>query len=131
MELNENILKNVLVKCIFALNETDKTLTVQQFEREVNLLEKDDVVQMLQDLSVLELCLVVAMKHHCDIYDNNPMNFEMVYTRYVKFANKHSSMQNVQRPVVMKAFEHIEVNVLFKYELVFSVFFFRISSSSP
>jgi len=66
------------------------------------------MVQILQDLSVLELCLIVAMKHHCDIYDNNPMNFEMIYTRYVKFANKHSSMQNVQRPVVMKAFEHIQ-----------------------
>lgn len=108
LELNENILKNILIKCVFSLSETTKTFTVSQFEKEVNLLEKDDMVLILQDLSVLELCLIISMKHHCDIYDNQPMNFEMIYTRFVKFANKHSSMQNVPRPVVMKAFEHIE-----------------------
>ncbi|CAG9763710.1 unnamed protein product [Ceutorhynchus assimilis] len=108
LELNENILKLILAKCVFALNNKNQILTVQQFEKELNLLEKDDMVKILQDLSFLELCLIVAMKHQCDIYDNNPMNFEMIFTRYVKFANKHSSMQSVQRPVVMKAFEHIE-----------------------
>ncbi|ERL92166.1 origin recognition complex subunit 4 [Dendroctonus ponderosae] len=108
LELSEQILKNVLLKCLYSLTNTDQLLTVNQFEKELESLEKDEMVQVLQDLSALEICLIVAMQHHSDIYDNSPMNFEMVYTRYVKFAHKHSSMQNVQRPVVMKAFEHIE-----------------------
>ncbi|XP_050297559.1 origin recognition complex subunit 4 [Anthonomus grandis grandis] len=108
IDLNENMLRNILVKCIFALSDTQKLFTHQHFEKELNLMERDNVVQILQDLSVLELCLIVAMKHHNEIYDNSPMNFEMIYSRYVKFANKHATMQNVQRPVVMKAFEHIE-----------------------
>lgn len=86
-------------------------MTVHQFEMELNAFENDDLTAVLQDLSALEISLIVAMKHHRDIFDLNNMNFEMIYTRYVKFVNKHLSSQNVQRPVVMKAFEHIEVSL--------------------
>ncbi|KAF7275729.1 hypothetical protein GWI33_011328 [Rhynchophorus ferrugineus] len=111
--MNINVLKNILLKCICSLSENNLVLTARIFEHELDLLESDDIVKVLKDLSVLELCLIIAMKHHSEIYDNQPMNFEMVYSRYVKFANKHASIQTVQRPVVMKAFEHIE-----KLELV-------------
>ena len=30
-------------------------------------------------LSILELCLVIAMKHLNDIYDGEPFNLQMVY----------------------------------------------------
>lgn len=50
------------------------------------------------------------MKHHYEIYDNQPMNFEMVFNRYLKFANANSNIQTVERPVVMKAFEQIQVS---------------------
>lgn len=80
---------------------------------ELTAFENDDLTTVLQDLSALEISLIVAMKHHRDIYDLNNMNFEMIYTRYVKFVNKHLSSQNVQRPVVMKAFEHIEVSLFY------------------
>lgn len=33
----------------------------------------------LTGLSVLELCLVIAMKHLNDTYDGEPFNFQMVY----------------------------------------------------
>lgn len=49
------------------------------------------------------------MKHETEIYDGEPFNFETVYNRYIKFANQNSSIQSVQRPVIMKAFEHIKV----------------------
>lgn len=31
-------------------------------------------------LSILELCLIIAMKHLTDIYQEEPFNFEMVYS---------------------------------------------------
>ena len=34
---------------------------------------------MLHGVSVLELCLVIAMKHVRQIYDDEPFNFEMVF----------------------------------------------------
>lgn len=49
------------------------------------------------------------MKHEVEIYDGEPLNFETVYNRYIKFVNQNSSIQSVQKPVIMKAFEHIKV----------------------
>nr|XP_022911978.1 origin recognition complex subunit 4-like [Onthophagus taurus] len=90
--------------------------TIKDFEDKLAEFEKDEILEMLNDVTVLELCLLIAMKHHCDIYDNQLMNFEMIYTRYVKFVNANSNIQTVQRAVVMKAFEHIQ-----NMELIVSV----------
>jgi len=49
------------------------------------------------------------MKQETEIYDGEPLSFEGIYNRYVKFANQNSSIQSVQKPVIMKAFEHIKV----------------------
>lgn len=54
---------------------------------------------------------VIAMNHETKIYDGETLNFEKVWTRYLKFANQNSSIETVQRPVVIKAFEHIKVRV--------------------
>lgn len=94
------------------MDENSK-LKIDKFQEQLNHLENDDMIQNILDLSVLELCLVIAMKHHEDIYDNKPMNFEMIVSRYLKFVNSNSNIQSVQRSVVMKAFEHIKVKVYF------------------
>lgn len=94
--------------------DENSRLNIEKFQQQLNHLENDDMIQILLGLSVLELCLVIAMKHHEDIYDNKPMNFEMIECRYLKFVNSNSNIQSVQRSVIMKAFEHIKVK-LFLY----------------
>jgi origin recognition complex subunit 4 len=74
-----------------------------------HLLFDDDKVKLMTGLSVLEICILIAIKHHCEIYDNDPFNFEMILTRYNKFAYKSSSMQNLNREVVLKGFENLKV----------------------
>jgi hypothetical protein len=49
------------------------------------------------------------MKHQTEIYEGEPLNFEMVYRRYLKFSSQNSTVQNVERPVVLKGFEHLKV----------------------
>lgn len=107
ISLNENVLKNMVISVVTKLNNENPFITCDDFEAELELFEKDDVTEQLLDLSVLEICLLISMKHHCEIYDNQPMNFEMIFTRYAKFANSSSNIQNVQRPIVMKAYEHL------------------------
>jgi hypothetical protein len=51
------------------------------------------------------------MKHETEIYDGEPFNFEKVSSRYLKFANQNSGISSVQKPVIMKAFEHIKVSL--------------------
>lgn len=102
---------------VFDLKENSH-LTVEKFENQLDLFEVDDMVQILLDLSVLELSLVIAMMHHENIYDSKPMNFEMIMSRYLKFANANSNIQSVQRPVIMKAFEHIQVKLYHIFGIV-------------
>uniref|UniRef100_A0A672JQI8 Origin recognition complex subunit 4 n=1 Tax=Salarias fasciatus TaxID=181472 RepID=A0A672JQI8_SALFA len=59
-------------------------------------------------LSILELCLLIAMKHLNDVYEGEPFNFHMVHNEFKKFLHRKSnSMYSFEQPVIMKAFEHL------------------------
>ncbi|CAL8389086.1 unnamed protein product [Boreogadus saida] len=73
------------------------------------LLSADAMTNVLHGLSILELCLVIAMKHLNDIYDGEPFNLQMVYNEFKRFLQRKSnSLYNFELPVVMKAFEHLQ-----------------------
>lgn len=91
------------------LNTKCDKLEADVFNDLVKNYTTDNKIHVLNSLSVLEICLIIAMKHHTDIYDNQPFNFEMILERYTKFVNANAMSQNVQRSVVFKAFEHIKV----------------------
>ena len=79
---------------------------------------------MLAGLSVLELCLLIAVSHLSDLTSGEPFNFEMVYggtqwskaaryrckhgfavslcTEYKKFARRAQSMEVFSQPVALK-----------------------------
>lgn len=70
----------------------------------------DAKTNMLHGLSILELCLIIAMKHLNDVYEGEPFNLQMVHNEFKKFLQRKSnhSMYNFEQPVVMKAFEHLQ-----------------------
>lgn len=78
------------------------------------LLDADDKLQLGVDISVLEVCLLIAIQHHAEIYDRDPFNFEMILTRYRKFENStQTRMESVERPIALKSFEHLHVSLGF------------------
>ncbi|BFZ06338.1 hypothetical protein BsWGS_09377 [Bradybaena similaris] len=78
------------------------------------LISTDTKSAMLHGVSTLELCLIIAMKHLTDIYEGEPFNFEMVYSEYQKFGHRRTGMQVYEKPVVMKAYEHLQTLELIK-----------------
>ncbi|XP_058831377.1 origin recognition complex subunit 4 [Topomyia yanbarensis] len=104
----EGPFKSFLFELVSQLDETNPWITVDSIQSLGQHFESDDKVSLLCGLSVLELCLLIAMKHHSEIYDRDPFNFEMVLTRYNKFANSSSTMQGIERSVILKAYEHIK-----------------------
>uniref|UniRef100_A0A1A9WBB4 Origin recognition complex subunit 4 n=1 Tax=Glossina brevipalpis TaxID=37001 RepID=A0A1A9WBB4_9MUSC len=82
-------------------------ITSEQITQLMSSYSNDSKVEILCGLSVLEICLIIAIKHHSEIYDRDPFNFEIIYTRFNKFANISSSMQGIERGVILKAFEHL------------------------
>lgn len=100
-------LHHILMYVVCQLNETHTFPTPSDFVEAMKVTTTDSKSAMLHGISILELCLIIAMKHLTDIYDGEPFNFEMVYSEYAKFAQKRSSMQMYEKAVVLKAFEHL------------------------
>ncbi|XP_032647645.1 origin recognition complex subunit 4 isoform X1 [Chelonoidis abingdonii] len=72
------------------------------------LCRMDSKANIVHGLSVLEICLIIAMKHLNDVYEGEPFNFQMVYNEFQKFIQRKAhSVYNFEKPVVMKAFEHL------------------------
>ena len=63
---------------------------------------------LLTGLSVLEMCVLIAVKHVLLIYEDQPFNFEMAYHEYDKFATRKAKMFRYDRAVVMKAWEALQ-----------------------
>ncbi|XP_015264806.1 PREDICTED: origin recognition complex subunit 4 [Gekko japonicus] len=75
----------------------------------------DSKANIVHGLSVLEFCLIIAMKHLNDIYEGEPFNFQMVYNEYQKFVQRKAhTVYSFEKPVVMKAFEHLQQLELIK-----------------
>lgn len=73
------------------------------------LRSSDSKANILHGVSILELCLIIAMKHLNDTYEGEPFNFQMVHNEFKKFISRKShSVHNFEKSVVMKAFEHLQ-----------------------
>ncbi|CAG5131017.1 unnamed protein product [Candidula unifasciata] len=99
---------------ICQVNAAHPRVTAADVVTSFKLISTDTKSAMLHGVSTLELCLIIAMKHLTDIYDGEPFNFEMVYSEYQKFAQRRSGMQVYEKPVVMKAYEHLQTLELIK-----------------
>lgn len=114
--INKDIrkLKSFLMHPVCRLSENHPTLLVSDFIDSFKLITTDSKSSLLQGLSILEICLIIAMKHLTEIYDGEPFNFEIVYSEYLRFARNRSSMQIFNKSVVLKAFEHLQALELVK-----------------
>lgn len=112
-DVSEALLKTFIYRLVAQMqgsassSSIDTQITPEQIAQLTAVYEADDKVELLCGLSVLELCLVIAIKHHSEIYDRDPFNFEIIFSRFTKFAKISSTMQGVERSVVLKAFEHL------------------------
>lgn len=93
------------------LGETHPRIEPADVAKLVEVLTGDDTVKMITGLSVLEMCLLIAIKHHVKIYDD-AFNFEIIFARFTEFAGKSAVMQNINRSTVMKRFENLKLHEL-------------------
>ena len=74
--------------------------------KEVVMLETSNTLSsQIADLSIMELCLLIAIKHLSQIYEGEPFNFEMVFHEYLKFKRRKMATLPDERGVVTKAWE--------------------------
>ncbi|KAF2349323.1 Origin recognition complex subunit 4 C-terminal [Trinorchestia longiramus] len=81
-----------------------KSYDVQQA---ASVMLTDASSKVLLGLSNLQLALVIAMMHLTLTYDGEGFTFELVFSEYLKFTRRRSSLQSFERPVVFKAFDQL------------------------
>ena len=70
-------------------------------------------ILILSELTLIETCLLISIKHILIIYDGQPFNFEMVHHEYDKFVSTKARGFKQDRTVVMKAWETlIELEII-------------------
>ncbi|XP_073991721.1 origin recognition complex subunit 4 isoform X1 [Rhodnius prolixus] len=106
LDPSQRKLKTWLLSVISKISEENPFIT-EEIVEEVIGNYRDARVELLKDLSILEFCLIIAMSHHNEIYDEEPFNFEMIFKRYNKFARQNSTSQIIQRPILLKGFERL------------------------
>lgn len=105
---SESFLKTLLFQLVSKISEKTPVITSELVSQVIDLKYDTDKINILCGLSVLEMSLIIAIKHHSEIYDRDPFNFEIIFNRFTKFAKISSTMQGIERPVVLKAFEHLK-----------------------
>ncbi|XP_063699357.1 origin recognition complex subunit 4 [Culicoides brevitarsis] len=137
LDISVTSLKNIAWDLLLTLNSDNPEWNPALVLKTLEDFLRDDKVQILSGLSVLELCLVIAIKHQSEIYDNDPFNFEMILNRFQKFSNSSTTMQGMERSLVFKAFEHIKAleliapvsgSGLTKQQKVFQMYKFMLTS---
>lgn len=71
---------------------------------------------ILAGLTLIEICLLISIKHILVIYEGQPFNFEMAFHEFDKFVSNKYQLLKQERPVVMKAWE-----TLIELELILPV----------
>ncbi|NWV32306.1 ORC4 protein, partial [Grantiella picta] len=98
----------LLMLAVSAVTVHHPLLTAAHLQEASKQHSADSKANIVHGLSVLEICLIIAMKHLNEVYDGEPFNFQMVYNEFQKFIQRKAhSMYNFEKPVVMKAFEHL------------------------
>jgi len=104
-------LKQVLHGAVVRMVQTgDTLLQLNHLDTGVDLggnLETNSMIDLIRDLSVTEICILIAIKHLEDIYDGEPFNFEMMYHEFVKFKRRKFSTLPDDRSVLSKCWENL------------------------
>ncbi|CAO2597506.1 Origin recognition complex subunit 4 [Lemmus lemmus] len=115
--VNKNLRSlHMLLVCIFKYIYFALSVKTKNYMTVISVSSNSRVhLSFIIGLSVLEICLIIAMKHLNDIYEEEPFNFQMVYNEFQKFIQRKAhSVYNFEKPVVMKAFEHLQQLELIK-----------------
>ncbi|KND01136.1 uncharacterized protein SPPG_04227 [Spizellomyces punctatus DAOM BR117] len=97
---------------IYRLSSTSPFLQPEDILSAAASQRLDHKTEVIKGLSVLELCLLIAMRHQ-ESRQVDTFNFEMVYDEYREFVQRVSALGRggnslyFVKPVALKAFEHL------------------------
>ena len=106
-------LKQMLALAIALNRNSEELFNEDHLKAIVDEQMGDSEPVILAGLTVIETCMLVAIKHLQTIYEGQAFNFEMAYHEYDKFVSTKAKMLKQDRRVLMKAWEMlIELEII-------------------
>ena len=100
------LLKRLLhLSVVLMSKDNAQQLQIEHLQSAAEATSMLETSSQVADLSILELCLLIAIKHLSQIYEGEPFNFEMVFHEYLKFKRRKMATLPDERGVVSKAWE--------------------------
>lgn len=99
--------KKFLIYPVSTIDEYHPYMEIGDFIDSQTMQILDSKAAMLHGLSILEFCLIITIMHLILVYEEEPINFEIIYNEFQKYVQRKASLQQFDRPVVLKAFEHL------------------------
>ena len=100
-------LKSLMIIPVSWLSADEPFLRGSHFHEASGMLHTDTRATVIPDLSVLELTLLVAIRHYMET-SNKTFNFEIIYKQYKKFTEQATHSLDYSKQVVLSAFEHLQ-----------------------
>ena len=101
-------LKSLMIIPVSQLSAEEPFLSSSHFNEASSMSHTDTKAALISDLSILELTLLVAMRHYMETSNNKPFNFEIIYKEYKKFTEQATHSLDYSKQVVMSSFEHLQ-----------------------
>ena len=74
-------------------------------EKTIKLKTSGAFSSQIADLSIMELCLLIASKHLYEIFEGEPFGFDTVFQEYLKFRTRKMPCLPKDRGIVFKAWQ--------------------------
>jgi origin recognition complex subunit 4 len=74
----------------------------EEFIKSYQFNNTDTKYELLNDISILELTVLVVIKQINELYVDEPFNFELVFSEYMKFCNRKNIGQKYEKQVLLK-----------------------------
>ena len=100
-------LKSLMMLPVYQLSVSEPFLKGSDFHEASRMLHANTRASLIPGLSVLELTLLVAIRHYMET-SSKPFNFEIIYKEYKKFTQEATYSLDCSKQVVMMAFEHLQ-----------------------
>nr|CAH8857800.1 unnamed protein product [Trichobilharzia regenti] len=98
---------SISIPIVASLSPEHNRIEPVQFIDSLCALQQDSKLTALKGCSVLELFLITAMVKLQEINDGKPVNFEHLYSEYLKFCRSSCPGYLYDKPVVMKALDNL------------------------
>ena len=116
------ILKRILyLSLAYMESGNDQQLEIRHIRRATEKTTKlwisESLVNQISDLSITELCLLIASNHISQNFEGEDFRFEMVLTEYLKFRMRKMPFLPKERGVVFKAWQTLVMLKIKKFKL--------------